>query len=242
MKSKACFAGNTLVKCSCILTQSRKWDGYFCAVVFWLITHIFKADGSRPTLRSDWFTTDSPVLYERQACPEQEKNHLRSSCSTSCVSPDLLWVSGWVPVPTPAGSESRSEPERTASRRRRNLPLSGCAGRKTQTRHVTGNVCLTSSCHGGCVYQRVFDGEVETFFCVSFQMFNKLEIFLVLRLHVGQHLHTLTVKTTDSEPQSSPVRLNYFRKTSRVTSHPEGHFGCVVVLVSSVPGPEMGSN
>lgn len=107
---------------------------------------------------------------------------------------------------------------------------------------LTGNVCLTSSCHGGCVYQRVFDGEVETFFCVSFQMFNKLEIFLVLRLHVGQHLHTLTVKTTDSEAQSSPVRLNYFRKTSRVTSHPEGHFGCVVVLVSSVPGPEMGSN
>lgn len=197
VKSKACFAGNSLVKCSCILTQSRKWDGYFCAVVLWLITHIFEADCSRPTLRSDWLTTDSPFLTERQAWPEQNRRR-------------ITWEA---PVPHPArhqvsfGSLDGSRSRRLLAQSlvqslsvqhhavveicRYQVVLTGKHRRVT----LTGNACLTSSCHDGCIYQRVFDGEVETFFGVSFQIFNKLEIFLVPRLHVGQHLHTLTTQT-----------------------------------------------
>lgn len=45
---------------------------------------------------------------------------------------------------------------------------------------------------GSVQYQRVSDGQVERFLRFLLQSFNKLKVFWILRLQVGQHLHTLT--------------------------------------------------
>lgn len=132
------------------------------------------------------------------------RNHLGRSCSTSSWSPHLLWVSSLVPVPSSAGLTFRSEPGSTASCHRRTPQRSGCTDGEPNMFQVSGSrftgfylveilktECISQEKKPISTHQRVFDGKVVRFLCFALQSFDKLEIFWILRLHVGQHLHTL---------------------------------------------------